>query len=169
MTYRYRHGASTPIAPTVQCSVRYLDRGVPFATFQFRYRSRSMYIRDTLRKSLLMSLESLQALYLIPRSPTPVPLEDRPEETLNREELLELLRRQKVPPTLLIYFASPYLLYQRRQEEQTEIKKEIKRERNEADEDDDELVVISSRRPKKQLKASMNVDAGIETIDLTND
>jgi hypothetical protein len=35
-------------------------------------------------------------MYLIPRSASPVPLEDRPEESLNREELLELLRRQKV-------------------------------------------------------------------------
>ena len=35
-------------------------------------------------------------MYLIPRSASPVPLEDRPEESLNRKELLELLRRQKV-------------------------------------------------------------------------
>jgi hypothetical protein len=40
--------------------------------------------------------EDLQTLYLIPRSPSPIPLEDRPEGDLTREELLELLRRQKV-------------------------------------------------------------------------
>jgi hypothetical protein len=45
---------------------------------------------------ILTLTEDLQTLRLIPRSPTPVPLEDRPQESLNREELLELLRRQKV-------------------------------------------------------------------------
>jgi len=40
--------------------------------------------------------EDLQALGLIPRSPSPIPLEDRPEESLSREEALELLRRHKV-------------------------------------------------------------------------
>lgn len=47
--------------------------------------------------SALLTLSGdLQALCLIPRSPSPVPLEDRPEESLTREDLLELLRRQKV-------------------------------------------------------------------------
>jgi hypothetical protein len=44
----------------------------------------------------LTFLGDLQTMYLIPRSASPISLEDRPEESLNREELLELLRRQKV-------------------------------------------------------------------------
>jgi hypothetical protein len=50
--------------------------------------------------TMLTPAEDLQALCLIPRSPSPIPLEDRPEESLNREELLELLRRQKVSTTV---------------------------------------------------------------------
>ncbi|KAI5269935.1 hypothetical protein E4T47_06590 [Aureobasidium subglaciale] len=116
--------------------VEYLNDGEPFATFQFRYRSR----RD------------LQTLCLIPRSPSPVPLENRPEESLSREELLELLRRQKAL-----------------QEEQITIKRELKRERVDDDESDDELVVVSSRPPASKLKTSVNLDTGVETIDLTDD
>lgn len=40
--------------------------------------------------------DALKAEGVIPRSPTPVPLEDRPVETLSAEELQELVRRQKV-------------------------------------------------------------------------
>ncbi|KAH0006758.1 hypothetical protein KCU78_g12140, partial [Aureobasidium melanogenum] len=110
--------------------------GDAFAVFNFRYRSR----RD------------LQTLYLIPRSPSPIPLEDRPEESLNREELLELLRRQKA-----------------RQEEQIKIKQELKRERVEDDDSVDELVVVSSRPPAKQLKIFKDANTGVDTIDLTDD
>ncbi|KAG9517388.1 hypothetical protein KCV07_g6166, partial [Aureobasidium melanogenum] len=109
--------------------------GNAFAEFQFRYRSR----RD------------LQTLYLVPRSPSPVPLEDRPEETLNREELLELLRRQKA-----------------RREQNIAIKQELKRERTEDGESDNDQIVISSHPPAKQLKISTDADTGIDTIDLTD-
>jgi hypothetical protein len=51
---------------------------------------------------ILIPAENLQALCLIPRSLSPIPLEDRPEESLNREELLELLRRQKVHTDILL-------------------------------------------------------------------
>ncbi|KAG9683846.1 hypothetical protein KCU95_g18026, partial [Aureobasidium melanogenum] len=109
--------------------------GDAFAVYNFRYRSR----------------KDLQTLYLIPRSPSPIPLEDRPEGDLTREELLELLRRQKG-----------------RQEEQIKIKQELKRERIEDDEGDDDLVVLSPRPPAKQLKISTDADTGIDTIDLTD-
>ncbi|KAI5239392.1 hypothetical protein E4T43_06741 [Aureobasidium subglaciale] len=100
-----RLGDSSRIPKLSSVRVEYLNDGEPFATFQFRYRSR----RD------------LQILCLIPRSPSPVPLENRPEESLSREELLELLRRQKAL-----------------REEQITIKRELKRERVDDDESDDE-------------------------------
>lgn len=50
------------------------------ALYSFRYRSK----------------EALQSMYLIPRTPEPIPLEDRPIEDLTAEEMRELLRRQKV-------------------------------------------------------------------------
>lgn len=54
---------------------------------------------STLRKTysrILTATKDLQAIGLIPRSPSPIPLEDRAEETLTREELLEVFRKQKV-------------------------------------------------------------------------
>ncbi|KAI4721052.1 hypothetical protein E4T48_02746 [Aureobasidium sp. EXF-10727] len=119
--------------------------GNAFAVFNFRYRSR----RD------------LQTLYLVPRSPSPVLLEDRLEESLNREELLELLRRQKACFTLWRATA--------RQDERIAIKKELKRERIEDDESDDELTVVSSRPSTRKLKISADASTGIETVDLTDD
>jgi hypothetical protein len=48
-----------------------------------------------------ISIESLQDLFIIPRTPSPAPPEDRPLEQLNREELIELLRRREVCSTSL--------------------------------------------------------------------
>lgn len=42
----------------------------------------------------------LQALHVIPRTPSPVPLEDRPEDELSPEELRELVKRLKVSMSL---------------------------------------------------------------------
>lgn len=42
------------------------------------------------------SLDALRAERIIPRTPSPTPLEDRPVETLSAQELKELVRRQKV-------------------------------------------------------------------------
>ncbi|THX13241.1 hypothetical protein D6D13_03755 [Aureobasidium pullulans] len=132
MSHQTKLGEAVPIGHVSSISTRKM--GDAFAVFKFRYRSH----RD------------LQNLCLIPRSPSPIPLEDRPEESLSREELIELLRRQKA-----------------RQEEQAAIKKELKRERTEDDDSDDDLMIISSRRHAKSFKSSTNVDTGIETIDLT--
>lgn len=49
-------------------------------TFTFKYRSEA----------------ALKSLMIIPRTPSPIPLEERDPETLSREEMLELLRKQKV-------------------------------------------------------------------------
>ncbi|KAF9693625.1 hypothetical protein EKO04_008158 [Ascochyta lentis] len=53
--------------------------GEPFATFYFKYRS----------------LTALRALGIVPREPTPIPLDERPEDQLSPEELLQLVRRYK--------------------------------------------------------------------------
>jgi hypothetical protein len=52
----------------------------PLATFKFKYRTR----------------RALQSLMILERSPSPVSLEDRDEDTLTREEALELLRRERL-------------------------------------------------------------------------
>lgn len=46
--------------------------------------------------------DALQSLLIIPRSPTPIPLEDRDVETLTREELTELERRRHVSICLIL-------------------------------------------------------------------
>ncbi|KAI5199508.1 hypothetical protein AUEXF2481DRAFT_470 [Aureobasidium subglaciale EXF-2481] len=51
----------------------------PAGTFGFQYRT----------------MESLKALIIVPRTPSPTPLEDRPEEQLTHEQTMELLRRYK--------------------------------------------------------------------------
>ncbi|KAH0364053.1 hypothetical protein KCU65_g6976, partial [Aureobasidium melanogenum] len=88
----------------------------PVAVFEFRYRSKA----------------SLKQLMIIPRTPSPVPLEDRPEEELSREEMTELLRRYKASASST-----------------AEIKKELKRER----EDDD-----NSSRIGKRARSSASAD-----------
>ncbi|KAK0650601.1 hypothetical protein DIS24_g6712 [Lasiodiplodia hormozganensis] len=55
------------------------DSNGKIATFIFRYRSKS----------------ALQAEGIIPRTPSPMPLEERPLEELKPEELRELLRRHR--------------------------------------------------------------------------
>ncbi|TIA57957.1 hypothetical protein D6C76_10674 [Aureobasidium pullulans] len=102
--------SSVNINPSDAFKTRTRRIGEAFAVFTFRYRSR----RD------------LQTMYLIPRSASPVSLEDRPEESLNRDELL---RRHKA-----------------RQDEQAAIKKKLKRERTEDNDSDDDLMMISSNR-----------------------
>jgi hypothetical protein len=68
----------------------------PLAIFTFNYRTR--------RKDLLVWTNglsdsvtgALQTLMILDRSQTPVPLEERPLEDLTREEMAELIRRQRV-------------------------------------------------------------------------
>ncbi|KAI4838070.1 hypothetical protein E4T44_08224 [Aureobasidium sp. EXF-8845] len=136
-----RLGEPRSIAPITSTSVTRI--GSAFATFNFRYRSRN---------TILNFAEDLQISCLISRSPSPIPLEDRPEDSLTREELLELLRRQKAD-----------------REEMIKIKQELKRERIEDDEGDDDLIIISSRPPTRKLKITADGSTGIEAVDLTDD
>ncbi|MCJ1438438.1 hypothetical protein MMC27_007826 [Xylographa pallens] len=117
-------------AQSVRCN--YVDiNGSPFVKFEFRYRSR----------------RALQIEGIIPRSPSPIPLEDRPVESLTREEAIELLARRTArnkPDT--------------KPEGSTTLR--VKRER---DPEFDEILA-SSFVPKK-ARGSQD----IETIDLLDD
>lgn len=73
----------------------------PYVVFNFRYRSRSAYSKDIIPTSNAKepdSPEALQDLHIIPRTPIPVSLEERPVEELSIDEARELLRRQRVGP-----------------------------------------------------------------------
>ncbi|MCJ1244363.1 hypothetical protein MMC30_001561 [Trapelia coarctata] len=81
VTHRTSFDQPERIATVKPLNCDYLDSlKHPYASFSFKYRSR----------------KALQAELIIPRTPSPIPLEDRPQETLNREELLELLNRRPV-------------------------------------------------------------------------
>ncbi|THX83186.1 hypothetical protein D6D05_03603 [Aureobasidium pullulans] len=75
----------------------------PVATFFFYYKSKT----------------SLEELMIIPRTPSPVPLEDRPEEELNPEEMAELVRLLKAKVAVT-----------------SQVKKEVKRELEDDDDND---------------------------------
>lgn len=99
---------------------------------------------------------SLQSLLIIPRSPSPVPLEERDVETLTPEEMRELLRRQRERDA-----ASQNVKRERG------VKRERTRERSStAGEvvDDDELSFVSAKRRRHPVTLD---EDGVETIDLT--
>lgn len=90
--------------------------------------------------------DALQGLRVIPRSPSPVPLEERDVATLNLDELRELARRQQERLAA------------------REVKHEVKRERNTEDDDDangEDGITIGEVRPVKRRV--------LDTIDLTDD
>jgi hypothetical protein len=84
---------------------------------------------------------------IIPRSTTPVPLEDRPRESLTRAELLELLSQQDTLGAV-------------KNESQRSVKRERKSTVRPDDEDDDSdgVEIVEPLFKRKRV---------IETIDLT--
>ncbi|RMZ00709.1 hypothetical protein D0862_06624 [Hortaea werneckii] len=111
--------------------------GKPFATFKFKYRSRG----------------ALQSLGLLPRSPSPIPLEDRNIEDLSLQEAQELLRRQQGR------FAS----------NETSVKREMKREHIGAGDDSDDggdVEIVDLPEKRRRLNAN---GAGTDVVDLCGD
>jgi hypothetical protein len=100
---------------------------------------------------------ALRSLLIVPRSPSPVPLEDRDVDTLSPQEMRDLLWRQREhgQATRVV-------------KRERGIKRERSREKsstvNEADIDDDEISFISAKRRRPPI--TLNED-GIETVDLT--
>lgn len=77
--------------------VGYLDpKDAPRASFNFKYRSLGNRYAVWATRRANIYLAALQTTGVIPRAPTPVPLEDRPLEELTLEETRELVRRQRV-------------------------------------------------------------------------
>ncbi|MCJ1279957.1 hypothetical protein MMC21_007782 [Puttea exsequens] len=89
----------------------------PFATFNFKYRSR----------------RALKSLLLIPRTPSPIPLEDRDFETLTQEERDEFARGQHTLKARLRAERELNIVT-----DKTERLAEVKRERDDRRDDDEE-------------------------------
>ncbi|KAK8218486.1 hypothetical protein IWZ01DRAFT_155306 [Phyllosticta capitalensis] len=117
------------------------ESDAPYAVFKFRYRS----------------AEALKSMHLMPRTPEPVPLEERPIEELTSEEMRELLRRQRERP-------EQTRAMKREARDETVVPKLEPGQRSQW-EDGDDLAVIE--RPTKRHRN--NSDEPIETVDLTGD
>ena len=101
---------------------------------------------------------SLKALWIVPRSPSPVPLEDRPAAELSEAELRELVGIQKVClPTSRSGTCKSLTPLQKRLAASEALKREVKRERSGS---------VSSSRPTKIARTS---GGPVEMIDLTDD
>lgn len=103
------------------------------------------------------NIGDLQIEGVIPRSPSPVPLEERDPDDLSPEEARELVRRLR-----------------QREQERTKIK--IKKEAQEkrarsdtfdGDSDVEELPVTGEGSARKRHRPS--TDSGVEVVDLTED
>lgn len=117
-----------------------------------------------------MIIGDLQIEDIIPRTPSPAPLEQRDPNTLTLEESRELLRR-------LLQRKE-----QREQKQQIEIKKEgqkikkegqKKRERSETieaevDDEDEGGIVVTGEGPARK-RGCQSTDSGVEIVDLTAD
>jgi hypothetical protein len=126
-----------------------------FAVWTFKYRSKgitSVISIEAIRANKCSLTAALQSLLIVPRSPSPVPLEDRDVDTLTPEEMRELLRRNAASQNV---------------KREHGVKRERTRERSStADElvDDDELSFVSAKRRRHPV--ILNED-GVETVDLT--
>ena len=95
-TFRLGEGEVTQ-PPKIYRAEFVYDQNKPFATFKFKYRSLGTWsILSTNICALTKILEALKASCIIPRSHTPISLDDRSESELNTGELRELLRRERV-------------------------------------------------------------------------
>ena len=125
------------------------------ATCIFKYRSRS-----TCTPVELLTLkftderaEDLQVEGIIPRSPSPIPLEDRNPEDLSPEEARELVRRMRA-----------------REQDQVKVKREKRSHTDsfeEGEDGDEDDITISEVRSSKRRRGDR--DSGVEIIDLTEE
>lgn len=134
----------------------------PFAKYIFKYRSRDKWICCLGLATYYADvyLGDLQSEHIIPRSPTPVPLEERDPEDLNPEEARELVRRLRA-----------------RNAEKVKIKPEVKQEKrkhatiieDDDDDDDEEDVTFTGEAPAHKRGRTGDRDSGVEMIDLSED
>ncbi|KAF2100644.1 hypothetical protein NA57DRAFT_74245 [Rhizodiscina lignyota] len=106
--------------------------------------------------------KALKIQGIVPRTPSPVPLEEREVDDLSPEEMRELLRRQR----------GTSLQIKVEQIKREKIKSEnIKREKVNCEielDGDEEGVVITSAQRCKRARTSYDVDKQVEIVDLSD-
>ncbi|KAH9881529.1 hypothetical protein IAQ61_000255 [Plenodomus lingam] len=142
LSHQSSYRPPTPAEKVNMFSTKCLDdRNKPMATFTFKYRSKV----------------ALQSLLIIPRTPSPVPLEERELDTLTPEESLELIRRMRERELSSVAIKRERMKREHSCERNgTEIKA--------GDSVSGEKSFVSSKR--RCLPATINKD-GFEIIDLT--
>ncbi|KAK5696687.1 hypothetical protein LTR97_007991 [Elasticomyces elasticus] len=130
------------------------QKGVkPFATYIFKYRSkRTLYLPASFNAMLIDILGDLQIEGVLPRTPSPLPLEERGPDSLTAEEARELVRQMRAT-----------------QKDNVQVKRE-KRERSGTalnDDDEDDARASSESRGRKRQRRS--TDSAIDVVDLTDD
>ncbi|KAH4107673.1 hypothetical protein HBH46_051040 [Parastagonospora nodorum] len=147
LTHQTKFRAPKPTMASKVVTTDYVDpRKIPFTTFNFKYRSR----------------HALKALMIVPRSPSPAPLEDRDIDTLTPEEMRQLLRRQREGGQ-----APQAVKQEQRVKQEQGVKRERTRGRSSATYDfdsDDEVSFVSAKRRRHPIIIG---EDGAETIDLT--
>ena len=128
---------------------------MPFATYIFKYRSRSRFSsgRNLLRALLTRSVEDLQIEGVIERSPDPEPSGDPDLENMSAEEMRNLISSMR---------AREKEVKLEKRKHSTVIKDET------GDDDDDHEVAITASQPAKRLQQSFESVAEVEVLDLTD-
>jgi len=141
---------------------KYLDgKDKPVGMYKFRYRSLGMYA--TFRRcALLMDLvESLKSLCIIPRSPSPIPLEDRDPDELTEAEKNELLKRYKVCGDQVLALKLPIITFRRRGEPQSWRRRESRKNSRESARLPNRRVDVDARfralRPAPQIQSARSI------------
>ncbi|KAK5074358.1 hypothetical protein LTR64_006497 [Lithohypha guttulata] len=96
---------------------------------------------------------TLQKIDVIPQSPSPIPLEDRPRESLSREELLQLIERQQT-----VIEAGKKATKKEQLDSDMEQLERVKRSQSDEEE---ELEILPQKRARKNAK--------IQVIDILDD
>ena len=93
-SFSYDNEQEVDVPHVIDCD--YIDRGdKPFLVFKFRCYSRRAVPKLRSENVLIHEIEGLQSLGLIPPPPPPPRLEERIEEELTREEMVQLIKQQK--------------------------------------------------------------------------
>ncbi|KAK5688699.1 hypothetical protein LTS10_000677 [Elasticomyces elasticus] len=108
----------------------------PFAKYTFKYRSK----RD------------LQIEGVLPRTPSPVPLEERDPDSLTAEEARELVRQMRAT-----------------QKDNVQVKREKRERSGTALDDDDEDDVRASSESRGRKRQRRSTDSAIDVVDLMDD